>query len=235
MIEGFNIEVKRSDRRRTASLQIYPDSRIVVSVPIFYPDTRISKLILEKKNWIQKKLHEIAQVGPARPERNFENGDSFFLIGKEYRLNIIYSEVTDVILKEHTIFVSVSPRLKPEKQQKRIRELMREWYIQFALEEFKERSAVYAAKLKVSPKSISVKDFKSRWGACKSSGEIVYNWRLVMAPLEVFDYVVVHELCHLRVFSHSSKFWALVNSVFPEYKRVTKQLKLLDYKGELKF
>ena len=99
------------------------------------------------------------------------------------------------------------------------------WYREHALQRLRQKADRYAPLLEVSPSSISVKYFKARWGSCSVGGDITFNWRIIMAPHRIVDYVVVHELAHLRQHNHSSEFWKCVGAVIPEYRECREWLK----------
>lgn len=101
---------------------------------------------------------------------------------------------------------------------------LKKFYIKKCKELAKERIKLYEKQLGVKPKTIEVDESKSRWGSCSSKKDITFNYRLIMAPIESFDYVVVHELCHLKHMNHDRSFWRLVGSIFPNYKERQKYL-----------
>lgn len=93
-----------------------------------------------------------------------------------------------------------------------------------ALERIRERLQYYAPRLGVSPGRVAIREQKTRWGSCSGKGNLNFNWKLIMAPPPVLDYVVIHELCHLREFNHSPRFWALVEGQMPDYRAWKKWL-----------
>lgn len=105
------------------------------------------------------------------------------------------------------------------------------WYRKEAAKIIREKAAEFAEKLSVNFMGIHIKDTKSRWGSCSSKGNLNFSWRLVMAPEQVLEYVVIHELCHLRYMDHSEKFWNLVSEFCPAYKQYRKWLR--DYGDRL--
>jgi predicted metal-dependent hydrolase len=100
-----------------------------------------------------------------------------------------------------------------------------QWYKKQALADFSRRLEIFSAKLGVSFKSLTLSNAKSRWGSCNSRKEIRLNWRLLQAPPHIINYVVCHELAHLKEMNHSAKFWATVASIYPDYKLAEKELK----------
>ena len=112
-----------------------------------------------------------------------------------------------------------------------VRNALVEWYEEHALERLTEKTNRYAGIMGVSPNSISVRDYKSRWGSCSSKGEISYNWRIIIAPHHIVDYVVVHELCHLKHLNHSPTYWRSVKTEIPDYDSCRQWLRI--HEGEL--
>jgi predicted metal-dependent hydrolase len=208
---------------------------VVVSVPIYYPEMRIKSLLDLRRGWIVKKLKEIEKMGEIRQKREFRSGEVFSILGQTYTLQVIREPGERIWLVGNSLCLSLSPGINPTREASVVQKRLQAWFEERALDKFKERILIYKKALRVEAKNISVKNYKSRWGACKSNGELIFNWRLIMAPEEIIDYVVAHELCHLRVFSHSPKFWKLVSSVYPTHREATQWLRLMDYRGELKF
>lgn len=106
-----------------------------------------------------------------------------------------------------------------------MREQLKKWYWNCAERHLREKTRVRARALGVSPNSVSLRDYRSRWGSCGILGDIRYNWRIIIAPPRIVDYVVVHEVCHLRRLDHSPEFWQCVESQFPDYRACRDWLK----------
>lgn len=115
--------------------------------------------------------------------------------------------------------------LTAQKDQEVIENALKAWYMERAKEIISERVSFYQNQIGEKVSSIRIKDVRSRWGSCSSKRNLNFNWRLVMAPLPVLDYVVVHELCHLKEMNHSKEFWKLVREVLPDYQQQREWLK----------
>lgn len=100
-----------------------------------------------------------------------------------------------------------------------IKDVLIKWYFSKSARIVKQRVNRYSELLAVIPREIKIKDQKKRWGSCSSNGILRFNWRIAMAPISIIDYIVVHELCHLKVKNHSSDFWRLVSLALPDYQR----------------
>jgi predicted metal-dependent hydrolase len=196
-------------RRRTISLEITKEATLIVRAPLRAPERVIDQFIREKQDWIERKLAD-ARSRPKAPHRQFANGELFLFLGKTYALEVLHGSDAGISLGEK-FFVGES-RL-PE-----CRDLLRAWYAQRAMDIFPARVAGFAAILDYRPKKIRVSDTRRRWASCSTSGTLSFCWRLVLAPPEVIDYVIVHELVHMRQPDHSPRFWEKVGRAMPRYK-----------------
>ena len=209
------IEIIRTDRKKTVSIEIN-DTQIKIIVPKKLSELAVEKLIAEKTVWIKKKVEIQLERTPQKP-KEYVNGESFSYLGRNYRLKIVKTNTNETKLKNGYLCVPVAKNLKPEEQKSLIRSNLSKWYETHALKSLQDKTRRYASLMSVTPHSVRVKDYKSRWGSCSVSGEISYNWKIVMAPHHIVDYVVVHELAHLLEHNHSAKYWKYVENVFDDY------------------
>jgi len=133
-------------------------------------------------------------------------------------------------LKDGRFQIKVPSNLKGENRREEIKRRLIEWYKKEARTKYKERVEHYRKKLGVSYNKIFIRDQKTRWGSCSSKGNLNFNWRLIMAPLSIMDYIVVHELVHLIHPNHGRDFWKLVESVIPDYKEKKQWLRINGYR-----
>jgi len=194
--------------RRTVSLEITAEGELVVRAPLRAPENRILALVEEKRAWIEKKVAE-AKNRPAPGKRRFVAGDEFLYLGKTYTLDVLAGSDAAVTLGDR--FYIGDQRLSE------CRDLLIAWYVQKAKVILPARVAGVAAILDYAPKKIRVSDAKRRWASCSTTGTLSFSWRLVLAPPEVIDYIVVHELVHLRQPDHSDMFWKKVGEAMPGY------------------
>ena len=223
MIDGFEfpVEVIRTNRKRSAS--IYLDGEgIKVRVPKDLSDSRIYELIARKSPWIKRKLKEAKLTMLPRP-KEFVSGETFSYLGRNYRLKALFGDKPSLKLRGGYLEASISGSFGTQEEE--IRSLLVDWYRKHAQERLEEKTHRYAKILQVEPKSISIKDYKSRWGSCSTTGDISYNWRIVIAPHRIVDYVVVHELCHLLEHNHSASYWRHVERVIPDFQECRQWLK----------
>ena len=217
MAVDFNFEIKRSDRRKTMSLQIR-DGRVQVMVPTRTPERRIQALLDQHTPWIHKKLEEQAARPTSRPKA-YVAGEVYCFLGEDYQLKIVEGAPWPTERSGENLIVTLPARFADGGREAKVKDRLYQWYRQSALEEFRVRTESCARRLAVSPKLVKVKAYKRRWGSCSVSGEITYNWRLIMAPAMVVDYVVAHVVAHLIQHYHSPAFWRIVEGLMPYYRR----------------
>ena len=217
--KDLTIEVVRTKRRKTASIKVI-DGVVQAIVPDQLSDARVEGLIQKRIPWIRRKLREQSQAVLPKP-KEYVSGESFTYLGRNYRLKVLRGNDQEVKLKGGYLEVGVSK--KPKEGD--IRNALVEWYEEHALNRLTEKTNRYAGIMGVSPNSIVARDYKSRWGSCSSKGDVSYNWRIIIAPHHIVDYVVVHELCHLKHPNHSPAYWKSVKSEIPDYEVCRQWLK----------
>ncbi len=205
-------------RRKTLELQISSEGLLIVRAPIQVSLAQIEAFVIQKTGWIQRKRLEATRTRrfPATPQAITEGSEKLFL-GQKYPVLLSSGQRPALHLKNNRFYLSAGTR-HPQA-------VFSAWYGQEARRIFAERVALYAPQLGVAPRQIRLSNAHTRWGSCSTRGSINLVWRLVMAPLEIVDYVVVHELAHLKVPNHSKAFWRLVEGIFPDYKRRREWLK----------
>lgn len=196
-------------RRRTICLSITQDATLVVKAPLLTPMKYIEQFIIEKKNWINKKIAEI-KSRPKAKIKEYENGEEFLYLGKSYQLRIAPSKIPVQLKDELIISTTVWPHHKAA---------LKKWYRAEALRVIEDRCKIYSTIMDCAPKSLKISNAMKRWGSCTSSGRLNFSWRLVMTPIEIIDYVIVHELAHLHHLNHSRRFWETVKKTIPNYKK----------------
>lgn len=210
---GYIAEVIRTQRTKSADVRV-ENGAVSVVVPLELDIDRIGKILNDKRQWISQKIYLHQDALPAN-QKEYVSGESFPYLGRNYRLKVHRGEFKPVKLIEGRLLLTL-----PEdcQQPEKIRNALVHWYKHHAQKKLQEKAQRYAAIIGVEPKSIYVKDFKSRWGSCSSNGNIDFNWKIILAPNRMVDYVVVHELCHLIHHDHSLNFWKEVERVLPDYE-----------------
>jgi predicted metal-dependent hydrolase len=207
--------------RRTIGLKITDDG-LVVHAPKRIFEFQLHQILAQKAKWIMDKLE--ARKQNYVPSLNWTDGELLSLHGNAVVLKILsHSKNKQPDFTNHTLTIA-SPEANNHPAIKR---KVIQWYKKQAMLDFSRRLEILAAKLGVKTPPLALSNAQSRWGSCSSRGDIRLNWRLLQAPPHIINYVICHELAHLKEMNHSAKFWAIVASLFPDYKRAEKELKLL--------
>ena len=216
---NFNISIKRTNRLKTISLQV-KNQEVVLSVPRFVSDGEIDNIIERKINWINNKL-AIEKTNSLDIKRKYENGDKFLYFGSEYSLKIKDSNRDNVYLYKNNIIVEVNNTFNTTY----IRNILKNWYISESKKYLIKTNSYYETLIGVEANKLLFGKYKSKWGSCNSKKIISYDWRIIMAPLEVIHYLIIHELCHIKYPNHSKHFWKYVEKYMINYKIQKKWLK----------
>ena len=197
-------------RRRTLALVIEDDGRLTVRAPLRASEDAVRRFVNEHERWILSK-QEQARVRAARfaPKR-YVSGEEFLYLGDAYRLEIVDGERPSLAF--HGGF-----RLA-EASVPRAARLFEKWYRKRAFEAMSERVEWYSAEHGFEHNGVAISSARKQWGSCGPTGNLRFAWRLVMAPLPIVDYVVVHELVHLRYRRHARRFWGRVKSILPDFR-----------------
>ena len=221
--DSMDIEIEKIIRstRKTIALQITDDATLIVRVPYGISDEMIRKVILKHKKWIERKRREIETRRRRFSPKEFVNGEGFLYLGRYYRLEIVDGQ--KVALRFENGFYLSRDALSQAK------ECFIEWYKRAAYEKISERVRWHAGRTGFKYNRVNITSAQKRWGSCSSKGNLNFSWRLIMAPLPVIDYVVVHELVHLEVKNHTKAFWNKVKMLMPDYEKRADWLKQNGY------
>jgi len=208
-------------QRRTVGLKITADG-LVVHAPKRIFAFQLNQILQEKSGWIINKLQ--ARAANQIDEINWTNGENLLYLGQDIQLSIVQNVSNKALTFDANTLTLATPT--PDNQTLIQRKVI-QWYQKQAGLDFSRRLAILATKLGVATPPLTLSNAKSRWGSCNSRGEVRLNWRLLQAPPHIINYVICHELAHLKQMNHSAKFWAVVESLFPNYKMAEKELKTL--------
>lgn len=222
-MHGFNfpVEVIRTNRKKTVSIHIHGEG-IKVRAPKFTSDEFVEKFVTARTNWITKKLEE-SSLRTKIKSRNYVTGEIFPYLGRDHFLNIIVGRSPSIILKNGLFIATILDSDKTP--QLTVKDMFVSWYKVHSSKWLLERTKRLAQVVGVKPTSITIKDYKSRWGSCSYNGDISYNWRIILAPYRINDYVVFHELCHMLEHNHSAKYWKNVEQFIPDWRNCRDWLK----------
>lgn len=203
-------------KRRTIALAVTADASLIVRAPMNTPLSYIERLVTTKIDWIRKAIARVSSR-PRPITHEYTDGESFLYLGKSHKLSI--AKNADKKLTFQSGFI-LSAREK-----RHARELLVSWYKREAKKKISERVEWCARRAGISYKSIKITTANRRWGSCSTSGNLNFSWRLIMTPLSVIDYVVVHELAHLEHKNHSKAFWNSVKVMCPNYEKAKSWLR----------
>lgn len=207
--------LKRSrKRKRTISLQITRQSDVVVLAPHFTPVAEINSFVEQKHDWIQKNVQRQKEQRIYALEKQYVSGEHFYYLGAPYPLEVFFQQN----LPRGLVFWRNRFYLNCQDGQAGRKSHFIEWYKTKAGEYLSSQVKQLAGRLQLPPKGIRITSARTRWGSCSQENNLAFSFRLIMAPPAVIDYVVVHELMHIKEKNHSSRFWKLVENVVPEYK-----------------
>ena len=204
--------LKRSRRRRSIAFSV-DGNGLVVSVPWNASDSRIRRSMDGAADWILGKLDEWS--GYETREQRWADGERLAFLGRDLTLKVVAdAELLPPVLHDQwCLQITVADATS----ETRIREAAIGWYRRHAARNFSERIARYAAAMQLPAPRMFLSNARTQWGSCNSKRQVRLNWRLVQAPQEVVDYVVVHELAHLVEMNHSKRFWQIVERHFPDH------------------
>ena len=208
-------------QRRTVGLKITATG-LVIHAPKRLSQSHLESLIVLKADWIRKKLASLSEN--KIPDLQWQDGEQLLLLGNPLTLAIKHDVRSKAVDYEPGVLKLAMPNHNDEIAVSR---KVLQWYKKQALVDFARRLEILSAKLGVALPKLFLSNAQSRWGSCNSRKEIRLNWRLLQAPPHIINYVICHELAHLKEMNHSAKFWAVVASIYPDYKSAEKELKAL--------
>jgi hypothetical protein len=217
----LSYQLRRSARRRTIAVAIDPREGLVVYSPARLSGDGVHDFLRLKAKWILRHLSRLEAVRAQAAPLSWEPGSTLLLLGRRILLRVEPGAVRGRVTAEgDCLIVHTTPEDGLLPPAGRVRDLAVHWLRRHAERTLTERVAALMPLVQATPRAVRVRDQKRRWGSCSAQGALNFNWRLVLAPPEVLDYVVVHELCHLKELNHSPRFWAHVEQVLPEYRRL---------------
>ncbi|MEI6288829.1 MAG: SprT family zinc-dependent metalloprotease [Chloroflexota bacterium] len=203
-------EVIRS-KRKSIAIIVERDGKVIVRAPVKTPERLILAFVISKKAWIsEKKLFALSL--PQVKKRSFANGESLPLFGKQLPLRVSTLPGSKKVIFQNDIFYLANKETDPVTH-------FEKWYKKKAQTYFQERVPQLAAVYGLQYEKIRLSSARTRWGSCSFRGTLSFNWKLIMAPIPVIEYVIIHELTHLKIKNHSKKFWDDVERKMPDYKQ----------------
>ena len=201
------------------------NGEVVIKAPWYTTRNQIQEVVESKRDWIMKKLEEY-NVSP-RKAKEYEDGEKFQILGESYYLNIYYKDINNAILnvENEKIEIILPLSYAEEDNTEQIKKMIDKMYYMIAEKEVESAMEKTRKMVGLAPEENKIKKIKYAWGTCSSRKVITINQNLMMYSRKAIEYVVLHEICHLKYMNHSKKFWEMVESYMPDYKEAEKELK----------
>ena len=218
VVSGVDIAVKKS-KRKTVSIFIERDGSVSALVPSNLSDDEIENILKTKEYQIHRNLAQWLQLNERHVTREYVNGQSFLHLGRNYRLKLVDDKLGELKFSKGYFLLSKHELSSAE-----------QYFIDFYRIKLKEKIKpliiLYKEQLGVSPNDVKVMELKNRWASCSAKGNVNFHWKCAMAPMDVLQYIIVHELAHLIHLNHTKEFWNEVDKVLPKYEEQMNWLKL---------
>jgi len=209
--------------RKSLVIKVNPDLSVIVKAPEDQSVDNILRRVKKRASWIVKQLSYFDSLLPPVSKRQYLSGETHLYMGKQYRLKIMESPEEDVKLRGGFIYVMV----KDKSDSKRVERLLHSWYLSHAKKVFWEKVSICHEKIKkydIPLPTVMVRKMEKRWGSCTEAGNVILNTELVKAPGHCIEYVIMHELCHLKYHSHNERFFHLLSLVMPDWEKRKERL-----------
>lgn len=215
------------ENRNTIEVAILSGGKVRVKAPKQMTERAVRRFLKEKSRWIREQTENVPKKQIQARNRRFQDGSIFYYLGDPVRLLPQKSCGESVWCVQGELMID-QKMATPRKRQ----EQLEKWYRKQAKENIENRVSLFSGLIGESPNKVTIKTQKKRWGSCSSLRNLNFNWKLIMMPQEIIDYVVVHELCHLKEMNHSEAFWSLVGEILPDYRKRKEWLKNNAWKVE---
>jgi hypothetical protein len=228
--QEYEFEIIRSSRK-TIGIIVNADQGLLVRSPKRTSIRQIKSLLTKKDDWILKKLKKMSEIKAPPKAKEFISGETLLYLGREYKLKLaagadLNELKVDLEQDKVAVYYPAEFDNDNEKRKAAVREQLISWYRSQAKKEINKLIDLHKINLNVEPNKIVIKKQKKRWGSCSSKKNLNFNWKIIMAPLEIIEYLVVHELVHLIHPNHSKKFWQTVAEIIPDYEEKKEWLRI---------
>ena len=218
--EAISFQVERTSRRKTIAISVGYDG-VRVLAPVDVTDDHVLGVVRKKGPWVLRKQAGYRELGGSSGPREFVNGETVHYLGRTYRLKVVPDRntlVTRITARGSHLIAPVPYDANARIRRSAVRSGLCLWYQERATVHFPVRAEAMAELLGIRVPSVRVVDQSKRWGSCDARGRIRLNWRLIMAPMSLVDYVIAHEACHVLEHNHSRRFWRSLETIMPDYE-----------------
>lgn len=217
-LENIDITIERTERRKTVSIFIERDGSVRVLAPASASDETIKTAIKSKEYLIFTKLAKWKELNQGRVNREYVNGQSFLYFGRNYRLKLTENQDVPLKISGGFFLLDIRHLSKAEK-------VFKGFYKEKALLKIKERMKLHEDKFPTKPTSIKVLELRNRWASWTPKDGLNFHWKCIMAPVSVLDYIIMHEMVHLKYPNHSTDFWNELDKKMPDFREQENWLK----------
>jgi predicted metal-dependent hydrolase len=212
-VDDLTFELRRSDRRQTLGLTLDRDGALILYAPAETPLAEVEAFAREKRFWIYTKLAEKELLLPPAQPKEFVSGEGFYYLGRSYRLLLV--DPGDAVLPPLRFYQGRFMLRRDERERGHAHFV--QWYTAHSRPWLKRAVQRYADRIGAQPNGLEVRDLGYRWASCSQDGQLNFHWRIACLPPRLIEYLVVHELVHLREPHHTDEFWQRIERILPDY------------------
>lgn len=219
--ETIAYEIRLLPSRRTLGIEVHPDMSVVVRAPADCDPEIIRARVGKRASWISRQLSNFQRYSPRTPQRQYVSGETHLYLGRQYRLKVGAGDTASVRMNRGHLLLTTPGKADPE----RVKALLHRWYLDHARPMFIEVLDEWLPRIKGHQRPrLIVRAMQSRWGSLSQAGTMTLNSNLIRAPRACIEYVVVHELCHLKHRGHDTRFFRLLGQLMPDWEKRKQRL-----------
>ncbi|WP_158730491.1 M48 family metallopeptidase [Flavobacterium sp. I-STPA6A] len=219
-------EIKFS-KRKTLNITVERDRKIIVRAPLNLSIEKIEEIVQSKRQWLKEKINHTQKYPIDIKPKEFISGETLLYLGRNYQLLVVDEPIEGIEFNQRF-------RISRENQEA-ANKLFKAWYMKQALSKIEPLAKMYATNLGVKFNEFKTSQMKYRWGSCTPNNNIIFNWRIIKAPMYVLEYLVAHELVHLIEENHTPRFWNILSIQVPNYQKAKNWLKINGHLLEVDF
>ena len=214
------IVTRKKGRFTSVTMRVKPDGVVYVTAPRLMPQFVLNQILRSREDWFRKQLSRYSQQ--KKDAKQYKSGESILYLGKEYpiELHVSYEHlVTRIEFKQNTFHIFVHAGHSETKQIELIQKTLKRWFMSEGKAYLIQRANYFASLIGMDYTSLTLKTVSSIWGSCSRDQKLTFNWKLILTPPEIIDYVVAHEISHLKHKHHQKSFWDQVELFDPDHKK----------------
>jgi predicted metal-dependent hydrolase len=219
--ETIGYEIRFMPTRRTLGIEVHPDLSVIVRAPSNCDFETVQARVRKRASWISKQLTHFQRYSPRTPARQYVSGETHLYLGRQYRLKLVTGEPASVKMNRGHLVLTLPGKADTD----RVKTLLHRWYLDHTRQVFIAVLDELLPRFKGSQRPrLAVRAMQSRWGSLSQAGTMTLNANLVRAPRACIEYVVAHELCHLKHRDHDARFFRLLGQVMPDWEKRKQRL-----------